>query len=318
MKLSFNGSTGNFPDFLIVGAPKCGTTSLHHYLTAHPQVFLPKEKELYFWHQNRNPSPAILNLLPPEIVPTDLPSYLEWFTDAEESQIVGEVCSHYLYYHDLVIPSLQEFHPEWEKVKIIAILRDPLERVFSQYRMVRQMNLDSEKLSFASSIKEEPRRIEEPARLMLFYVALSLYSQQLKPYLDTFPHVKVFLFEDLKKDPMGLMRDLCGFLGVDEDFANTIDYSKKHNVSQAARVGRFSGADSTFEMLRGWGRLSPTSLRKPVKKLLDGFFRTNEMFDPDAVDPEVIQVLKQELEPEVEKVAELTGMDLSSWTTVRN
>ena len=312
MKLELDGVSQNFPDFLIVGAGKCGTSSLHYYLAAHPDVFLPKQKELWFWHQNRNPNQAIFDHF---AAPTDLESYLEWFADAKDGQIVGEVCPSYLYYHDFVIESLKEYHPQWDQVKIVIILRDPLERIFSQYRFVRQMG--RENLSFAEAISEEPRRKADLQSLLgLHYLSVSLYSDQLKAYQESFENVKVFLYEDLAKDPGVLMRDLCAFLGVDEEFANAIDYSKKHNVSRAARIGRFSGAATTYEWFRHWGRSSPATFRAPFKKLLDVFFRTNEVFDPDLVDPEIKQDLKQKLRPDVEKVADLTGMDLSCWKTV--
>ena len=122
--------------------PHCTNISAQH-----AEVFLPEQNELWFWHQNRNLNRAIFNYF---AVPTDLVSYLEWFANAKEGQIVGEVCPSSLDYYEFVIQSLKEYHPQWERVKIIMILGDPLlERIISQYRFAKRHG--RENLSFASA-----------------------------------------------------------------------------------------------------------------------------------------------------------------------
>lgn len=88
MQLTLQHLTWNFPDFLVVGAAKSGTSSLHHYLNAHPQIFMPQHtKELWFWHIITNPNKAVYVYIPKHEIPQSLLEYLAVFEDSREDQI---------------------------------------------------------------------------------------------------------------------------------------------------------------------------------------------------------------------------------------
>ncbi len=155
MKLSHGDGAANYPDFLVVGAAKSGTSSLHRYLARQPDIVLPPTKETWFWHQNRNANRAIFNYWDESRIPASLEEYLGLFDHAEPGQLVGEVCPSYLYYHEQTIESLTEFHPRWREVKIIIILRNPTDRILSEYRFVRQHGLDPEQLGLDDALRRE-------------------------------------------------------------------------------------------------------------------------------------------------------------------
>jgi hypothetical protein len=102
-----------FPDFFIVGAPKCGTTALHYYLSGHPSVFMPQEKEPQFF------SSDIAGLRRHN----DLPSYLSLFAGAPKDALIGEASPVYLFSRQ-AIPAILTLRPD---AKFIVMMRNPVE-----------------------------------------------------------------------------------------------------------------------------------------------------------------------------------------------
>ena len=124
----------NHIDFLLVGAPKAGTSSVHKYLFQHPDIFLTEQKELLFWHLISNPNKTQADYM--NIYIDSLDKYLTLFDAAEPEQICGEITPSYLYYHEYVISNLKKLHPKWQKVKIIIILREPVDKSISHYKFL--------------------------------------------------------------------------------------------------------------------------------------------------------------------------------------
>ncbi|MEO0627965.1 MAG: sulfotransferase, partial [Bacteroidota bacterium] len=144
------------PSFLIVGAPKCGTTSVHKYLTQNPSLFLPHVKETWFFCGHNNLNQTIYELHP--YLPRTWLEYLDLFQDATEEQVCGEVTPSYMFYHELVIKNIYQFYPSPEELKIIFILREPISKVISHYKYVVKNNLDPEALTLWESLKQEKVR----------------------------------------------------------------------------------------------------------------------------------------------------------------
>jgi len=314
MKLGLEQLNANFVDFLVVGAAKSGTTALHRYLGQHPRIFLPEVKELHFWEQNRNPNRAIRRFSRPYTVPTTLLGYLSWFDSAAEGQVVGEVCPSYLFYHDLTIASLRDYHPAWERVKIVIILRDPIDRIFSQYRHVRRKGIDPENLDLAASIRREPlRRDCLEVTCGLQYLGMSMYYAQVKAFLDSFDDVRVYLYQDLRDDAPGLLADLFRFLGVDEGPATAIDTTRRVNVTKGRAVPRsafhrrlYETATSVGEALPGWmRRTGKSAVRSALLRPLEPAM--------GAEVHETVEWLKDQLRPDVEALSAMIGRDLSQW-----
>jgi hypothetical protein len=201
------------PDFLIIGAARCGTTSLFHYLARHPQVVVPGRKELHFFdrHYERG-----------------LDWYLQCFARTDgaggsPASIRGEATPSYVFYPHAV-PRISADVPD---VKLIALLRNPVDRAYSQYwHMVR---LGHESLSFEDAVAREPERLAgelertevdagytSEALVRHSYLARGVYADQIERVFRHFPpgRVKILKSEDLYTDAQQVLDEVTGFLGI--------------------------------------------------------------------------------------------------------
>ena len=186
------------PIFIIIGAGKCGTTSLHNYLNEHPQIYICPQKETFFFldevvQAKHQPWGAV----------TDFSDYLALFADAPENSVIGEISTNY-YAHPESAQLIYNLIPE---VKIIAILRDPAARAFSSYQMhVRQ----------GAETKEFDELIEPDIK----YIKRGFYYSQLLPFFQCFKpeQIKILLYDDLCKNPHSFIRDLFQYIEVDPNF----------------------------------------------------------------------------------------------------
>lgn len=226
----------NKPDFLIVGAAKSGTSSLHYYLSEHPEIYLHKYKELNFWHLfGHEEDRAILRRY--DYLPTSYVEYCELFSDSDQSQITGDISPSYLYYYNDTIFNIKQIHPEWKKLKIIIILREPIDKIWSHYKFVRNKKLDPDHLSLWDSLMLEESRIHDKNLLPdLFYVANTRYTVQVKSYLNNFPNTLILLYDDLLQNTKGVLDKITDFLGVHRGTYVNID--KRYNASSPIKVER--------------------------------------------------------------------------------
>ncbi|NOR87088.1 MAG: sulfotransferase [Bacteroidales bacterium] len=175
------------PHFIIIGAQKGGTSSLFHYLSQHPQLNLPKKKELHFFDLNYKKG-------------------IDWYKSqfpqlSSDSFKTGEASPYYLFHPH--VP--QRIYKDFPNTKIIIMLRNPIDRAYSQYMMQKKRKFDSLP-SFDEAIAAEPSRLKnETLKLLkipyyksinhqrLSYLARGMYYSQIKRWLKYFP-INQFLF----------------------------------------------------------------------------------------------------------------------------
>lgn len=150
--------------------------------------------------------------------------YLNLFEDAQKEKAIGESTATYLYYHETAITLIKKY---LGNIKIIILLRNPIDRAFSAYLYLRRKNCES--ISFKEALEIENIRKRQNWKSLYHYTSAGFYYNQVKDYLDNFDQVKICLFDDLKKDSLRLVKDIYNFLGLDTSF--TLDVSKKYNVS---------------------------------------------------------------------------------------
>ncbi|HET9485956.1 MAG TPA: sulfotransferase, partial [Chryseosolibacter sp.] len=160
------------PNFLIVGAAKCGTSSLHKYLEQHPETFMSKVKEPRFISSQvmsgplRGPGDHKVEAW----YVKKYEDYVRLFEGAENYPAVGESSADTLYFYQGTIPVIKQYLGD---PKIIIMLRNPVKRAFSSYQhLVRDLR---EELSFEEGLKEEPNRIKNNWELIYHYTAASMY-----------------------------------------------------------------------------------------------------------------------------------------------
>jgi hypothetical protein len=201
------------PNFLIIGVEKGGTTWLHSQLIKHPDIFLPNTKEIHFFNKYNS------NFIAHDYFNLGLNWYLEFFKQYEGQQAVGEVTP--MYICDPVAPfRIKQTLPD---VKLIIILRDPVDRAYSHYWMAKHKN--QTKLTFKEVIEqEEPRFIQR-----------GLYYKQIKVYYELFNpnQIIVLFYDEVFKNPEYWLSQVCKFLGVNSIFYQN-DNSLHNKVFQAS------------------------------------------------------------------------------------
>ena len=246
------------PNFLIIGAGTAGTTSVHEYLKQHPEVFVSAIKETnFFVHDGQNP--LLLGQWPSSDFPIrSLEDYRALFRDAAGAKAIGESSPKYL-----VDPKAAErIRHHLPAVRLIVMLRNPVERAYSSYaRYVRDRD---ERRSFARAIADEEQGIYDGA--LRFgqgrYVWPGYYARHLRIYFGLFDRsqIAIHLFDDLQADAGGLMRQLFGFLEVEEAFVP--DTGVRHNSSGKPRNPLLRPLLHKSILTRTARRVLPGSLRR--------------------------------------------------------
>ncbi len=226
------------PNLFIVGAAKCGTTSLYYHLMSHKDVFFCEHKEPYYFSTKYAQIPHHgkadeINDVKRMSLPT-LDDYLKLFKDATDEKIIGEASTDYLYFYK-VAEDIKAMNPD---AKIVISLRNPVDRAFSAY--YHQISKDRETLSFEDALEEEENRIKDNYSFIWRYKDVGLYSKKVKHFLDVFgpEKVKVILFDDIKNDITSVVHDILEFLELDTNLK--INASEKHRATGVYRFKKFN------------------------------------------------------------------------------
>lgn len=227
-----NGEIFLEPSFLIIGGQKCGTTSLYNYLIQHPNLIAASKKEIHFFSTNYDKGD--------EWYKSHFPRTKAFGNKTDV--ITGEATPYYIF-HPHSPARVSKTLPH---VKIIVMLRDPVERAFSHYK--HHVKLKVEPLTFANAIKAEPERLMDELDKMVqdesydsyylqmySYLARGVYVDQLKRWLDYYPKEQFLILqsEDFFRDPAGTFMKTLQFLGLPE--FKLMSY-KKFNASQVSSI----------------------------------------------------------------------------------
>lgn len=253
------------PNFLVVGAPKCGTTSLYYYLKQHRDIYLPERKELHYFSydhmKNSAAGPGDSQIL--YSLCKTRKEYREYFSKVKNEKAVGEISPSYFYFSE----TSEKIEDVLGTIKIVLLIRDPIEKAFSQYmHLVRDSR---ETLTFNDALMHEKKRMKEGRAAIWRYAESSLYCERIKKYINVFAkqNVKIILFEDLKNSPRVVLRDLFQFLGIDDSI--DCDTSKKYNRSGRPKskwIAKLLGKPNVA--MRFAMTFIPEKIRTPVRLAL--------------------------------------------------
>jgi len=281
------------PDFLVIGAYKSGSTALQESLRAHPDIFLPPKGPSFFAFDE---APTIDRPLPAETV-RDWDAYRALFAAAPGGAVRGEVSPEYLA-NPWACGRIRARLPE---VKLVALLRNPVERAYSDYLMYVRDGLEQEDFGTALDAQEERRRAGAPTG---YYLETGFYGRQLRPYFEAFPRerIQVHLFEDFAADPEAVLRSLFAFLGVDPARGRAPE--RAVNVSGVPRNAVVAAA------VRGGRRVAPflpAAVRRRAKAALARGLRR------PALAPEERRRLVELYREDVGELERLLGRPLDLW-----
>ncbi len=298
------------PNFLIIGAGKSGTTSLFNYFKEHPQIYMSPQKEPRFFAIEGEKidfqGPGDLTRFR---YVTDIESYRLLFKNVSHEVAIGEASTWYL-----CVPKAAERIKHYlPDVKLIVMLRDPVERAYSNFSGLRREGVESLE-DFSQAMAAEKERIENNWSPAWHYQQTGFYYNQLKRYFDLFEksQIKIYLYEDFKTNSTNVVQDIFRFLGVDDTIVT--DTSQKHNVSGIPRNRALHKFLKQSNPLRGFlHSLVPAKLRQRVKTNLINLNLQNKS---QPLSPEIRKQFIEVYQEDILKLQELIDRDLSQWLKV--
>ena len=306
------------PNFILAGAPTSGTTSLHHYMGQHPQVYMSPIKEPTTFaaadmlcHPDfrraieRKKEALHAYLAGPRVesarfwVP-EWNDYLRLFANVRDQTAIGEGSVSYFWLPGAA-RAIQEKIPD---VKLIFILRDPTDRLFSWYLMTLQTE---PQVKFRDRLQRELRETGGNSPSLLRQFDGGRYATQLQRFVDLFPReqIRIYLYESFRADAQAVMRDIFAFLGVDPH--HPIDMSHRHNETL---VPRFPAVARLRQRILGNVPLS-TWLPGPAGNALRNFYYRRK--GDFAIDPDDRRMVIDYYRDEILRAEDLIGRDLSAW-----
>lgn len=270
------------PDFIIIGAMKCGTSSLYHYLSLHPQVGMSDIKEVDFFIAENNFNKGI-----------------GWYESQFQGNFdtFGEASPNYTkaHYFQGVPRRMYELLPD---VKLIYLVRDPVERLISHYLHNYSEGREQR------SIEEALVTLEEN-----HYVLCSRYFWQLQHYLEYFDREQLLIVpsHQLKANRRETLSHIFDFIGVDTSFYTNEFEQERHKSSKKRHKGRFSRYLLESPVIKQLKGFVPDAVKDPIKRA------TRPEVSRPELSPSLRARLQDHLRPDVKQLQELSGHEFTSW-----
>jgi hypothetical protein len=306
------------PNLFLVGAPRCGTTALYTHLRAHPSVFMSPIKEPHYFDKD-------FYLPNPQAVIASEEQYLALFGGAGDQAWRGEASPSYLF-SAVAADAIKAFSPD---ARIVITLRNPVDMMYSLYclrvRTAIFRQAEETAPSFEAALAAGPARLRgeglpegaptEPGRaLYLCYEELGRFAGRVERFFRVFGRdaVHVVIFDDLKRDSSATLGVLCEFLGIDPlmqpRLGLTYEQRAGRVLPRSAALARFLWRPPSF--VRASARaLVPGPARRYLRRALE---RWNDVRPPD-LRPETRRRVLDACTPDVERLGELIGRDLTHW-----
>lgn len=235
-------------DFIIAGAQKSGTTALHYFLQKHPRITLGDQQEIHFFDNDELFAK-----------PVDYELLHRHFPPVKEGAIAGDCTPSYLY-HKPAMERIWNYNPQ---IKLIILLRNPVERAFAHWNMQRFKQ--REPLDFLEAIKAENDRIKQASTPVearrVAYIDRGRYSEQLERVFKFFPkgHIKLIKFEDFQRDNRAVIDGVVQFLGlkplrtIRRKDRNVVPYERAMRADERKSLYAIFAAEiAAVEQLLGW------------------------------------------------------------------
>jgi hypothetical protein len=295
------------PNFFVIGPARCATESLFSYLKQHPQIYMSPVKEtnyfVYYGHEREYYGPGDEKALQGCRVP-NLKLYQEQFGAVTDEIAIGEASPWYIYRPE--VP--ERIHHDLPTAKVIAMLRNPIDRAYSAFGLLRLSNREPV-TDFLTAFNLESQRIDAGWEPLWHYKSMGMYYEQVKRYYDRFDRsqTKIYIYDDFEVAPHAILRDIFQYLGVDDEFCP--DISVRLNQSYVPKNDRVHSAV-----------VGPSLLKSVFKPFLPR--RARERLKTSVVElavgrsglsPEVREQLVPIFRDDILKLQELIGRDLSSW-----
>lgn len=299
----------NLRNTFIAGAAKSGTTALYYLLNQHPEVCTPVVKEPNFFSNIDNSSDPVKPGSGPgddSTVWTDtLNSYHKLYKPERKHAVKLDASVSYLY-STTAASQIAAYDPE---STIIIIIRNPVERAFSHYKHL--LRDGRETVSFAEAIRREQERIREGWEFSWHLTAMARYHNQIQRYFDYFEpeQIRIFLFEDIKKDIAEVIHEITDCLGL-----GTYDYDFEQQERNASGVARSWMLSRAVNWILGYkatiNKVIPPAITHRALQL----FRSVNIRKSDLDIPARLRMeLYALFETDINKTEQLIGRNLAAW-----
>ena len=266
------------PNFVVIGAPRSGTSWIHQNLIRHPEIFVPRIKEVHFFDRDYERGMSYYEL---------------FFADWNHQPAIGETTPAYLHgaYTSQDIPALMQKH--LPNAKLIACLRNPTERAYSRYWNSKAKYKKNAGLTFEQKLVERPE-----------FIAEGFYFDQLERFYRLFKkeQILVTLYDDLRDHPVTFMRAIYSFLNVDTSFDAGLDGIR---VNAAAGKKRLAKSSIVYTASKLLGHIGLRATAELVR-------RANSVSMPP-MRPETRGRLIEIYKDQNRKLQQLIGRDLGHW-----
>lgn len=251
-KKKFQSILGKYPfsriDFIIAGTQKGGTTALDDYFRTHQNICMADKKEVHFFDEDRYFEKKSPNYS----------KYHKYFSPNDYSQVIGEATPIYMYWNK----AIERIHVYNPQIKLIIILRNPIDRAFSHWNMERDKGRESRK--FLTAILDEDSKINSPnysQNKILSYLDRGHYSQQIKNIYNYFNKNQLLILrsEDLRENPDNTLMNIAEFLSIPpfdpvyHKEVNSRSYPHKMSKEELTFLKNFYQEEfSSLEDILGW------------------------------------------------------------------
>ena len=290
------------PNFFLLGAAKAGTTALAAYLAQHPQIYMSPVKEPHFFTLE-NDRPNFHDPGDADRAVTRWTDYLNLFAGCRDEIAIGEASTTYLH----SAKAARGIHHRFPKSRLVAVLRQPIERAYSAFVMYRRENRE-ENRHLLNAIEQEHLGKHYAGEIGV-YLARGYYHEPLMTYFDLFgrDNVRVYLYEDFQQQPQAMLDDLHAYIGVD-NFQP--DMSVIHNAGGLHKRQVLKNLLTRPNPARFLARkLLPESLRVGMRERIKRF----DLQKAPALDVETWTVLMEKYREDIVRLQDLIDRDLGHW-----
>ncbi len=304
------------PNFLIIGVPKSGSTSLQSYLNQHPEIYLAsqtppdyiREPDFFSGYQEDGGFKLTIALSKMSPKPVTMSAYLDLFSGATSETAIGEG-SFYLY-SDNARKMIKKFIPD---CKFIIILRNPADRAYSHFLHRRLRGIEPH-VDFEQAISVRLIFEADYGDSEFDYTLAGFYYNKIKNYFDTFAkdQFKIILYDNWKDNNELILKEIFEFLNVDPNV--NIDTSKKLNTRAEAKIevlNRFIYSRSRFKNCIK--KVLRPVLPKNTISLWANMIKVPNRKPAEEMNPEIRSKLIKIYRQDILNLEQLIGQDLSPW-----
>lgn len=290
------------PNTLLIGAQKCATTSVYNWIAQHPEICGPSTLKDYSYFIKDSFFNEGIDLFKKD--------YLE--AGYSDQKIIMHGCVHYIYFKK-AIDRIYDYDPH---VKLLLVLRNPVERAISAFRYAKKMNIED--LDFETALEKESERLvgSLSEKSELTYVSHSKYGEQLEYLLGKFSKEQlcVVLYEDVKERPEKAVSDIFDFLEVDTDYSPNFSVLNKTGKIKFKFLQKIVYSQNNYKKLFVQKILDPILPLSKRIKIKNTFKEWNTKKGSETEDySQYEKILKPLFTKDIIKTEKLLNIDLEHW-----